>query len=282
MVSSSLLRPRDADAVRAELRAVRAKLGVPLVFGGEVTEGSLLISELVGARTAGLRGLHVPSGYGLGGRVLAHRRPGVITDYASDRSITHQFDKPVLAEGIRSIVAVPVIVQSDARAVLYAAVRDRHPLGVRAVDAMVQAGRRLAAEFAVRDEVDRRMRLLASAQTQMAGSVAELEELRAVYAELRDVASATDDPALRTRLRALSHRLGALGGGAPEPTVSLSSRETDVLAQVALGCSNAEASRRLSLLPETVKSYLRNAMRKLGANTRHEAVVIARLHGLLP
>ncbi|MEU2286084.1 helix-turn-helix transcriptional regulator [Streptomyces sp. NPDC013178] len=50
-------------------------------------------------------------------------------------------------------------------------------------------------------------------------------------------------------------------------------RERDVLAQVALGCNNAEAGRKLSLLPETVKSYLRSAMRKLGASARFEAVV---------
>ncbi len=62
----------------------------------------------------------------------------------------------------------------------------------------------------------------------------------------------------------------------------VSPRELDVLAQVALGCSNAEAGRRLSLLPETVKSYLRSAMRKLGASTRFEAVVAARRQGLLP
>ncbi|WP_432196152.1 response regulator transcription factor [Streptomyces sp. bgisy027] len=47
-------------------------------------------------------------------------------------------------------------------------------------------------------------------------------------------------------------------------------------------CNNAEVGRRLSLLPETVKSYLRSAMRKLGAGTRFEAVVAARRQGLLP
>ncbi|MBT2675680.1 response regulator transcription factor [Streptomyces sp. ISL-14] len=62
----------------------------------------------------------------------------------------------------------------------------------------------------------------------------------------------------------------------------LSPRELYVLAQVALGCSNTEVGRRLSLLPKTVKSYLRNAMRKLGASTRFEAVVAARRQGLLP
>src|SRR5947207_6307396 len=95
-----VLRPRDADAVRAELRTLRAALDVPLAFGGEVTGGTLVISELLGTRTSGLRGLNVPAGSGLGGRVIADLRPKLVGDYASARTITHQFDRPVLAEGI--------------------------------------------------------------------------------------------------------------------------------------------------------------------------------------
>jgi DNA-binding CsgD family transcriptional regulator len=36
------------------------------------------------------------------------------------------------------------------------------------------------------------------------------------------------------------------------------------------------------MLPETVKSYLRNAMRKLGTHTRMETVAAARRAGFLP
>jgi DNA-binding CsgD family transcriptional regulator len=88
-------------------------------------------------------------------------------------------------------------------------------------------------------------------------------------------------------LRAVSDTLVRLMGG-PEETVAadsapaLSPRELDVLSYVALGCTNGEAAQRLSLRPETVKSYLRSAMTKLGAHTRHEAVVRARRCGLLP
>jgi LuxR family transcriptional regulator, regulator of acetate metabolism len=77
----------------------------------------------------------------------------------------------------------------------------------------------------------------------------------------------------------LAKRL-ARGGSSPE--VTLSPRELDVLAQIALGCTNAEAAQRLSLKPETVKSYLRSATAKLGARTRHEAVSKARRSRLLP
>jgi DNA-binding NarL/FixJ family response regulator len=55
-----------------------------------------------------------------------------------------------------------------------------------------------------------------------------------------------------------------------------------VLALVAVGCGNAEAGQRLGLRPETVKSYLRNAMSKLGTHSRMETVVAARRGGYLP
>ncbi|UPT45525.1 helix-turn-helix transcriptional regulator, partial [Streptomyces sp. WAC00303] len=64
--------------------------------------------------------------------------------------------------------------------------------------------------------------------------------------------------------------------------VRLAPREVDVVACVAAGATNAAAAQRLGLRPETVKGYLRSAMRKLGAHTRLEAVVAARRAGLLP
>jgi DNA-binding CsgD family transcriptional regulator len=51
---------------------------------------------------------------------------------------------------------------------------------------------------------------------------------------------------------------------------------------VAAGATNAAAADRLGVSAETVKAYLRSAMRKLGARTRGEAVVAARRVGLLP
>ena len=70
--------------------------------------------------------------------------------------------------------------------------------------------------------------------------------------------------------------------GRPAPDNPLSPRELDVLALVAVGCGNAEVGRRLGLLPETVKSYLRSAMSKLGTHSRMETVVAARRGGFLP
>jgi DNA-binding CsgD family transcriptional regulator len=74
----------------------------------------------------------------------------------------------------------------------------------------------------------------------------------------------------------------ALAGGPDPDAPRLARREIDVLSQVALGCSNQAVAQRLSLGPETVKSYLRSAMRKLDAHSRHEAVATARRLGIIP
>nr|WP_241266631.1 helix-turn-helix transcriptional regulator [Streptomyces scabichelini] len=96
------------------------------------------------------------------------------------------------------------------------------------------------------------------------------------------MAQQVPDDDLRGQLLDAAGRLAGPSAAHSAPGPRLSPRELDVLTQVALGCNNAEAGRRLSLLPETVRSYLRSAMRKLGAGTRFEAVVAARRQGLLP
>jgi DNA-binding CsgD family transcriptional regulator len=177
VAGSPLLRPRDADALRAELRRVAEESGMPLTFGGEVHDHTLLLTEFIGTRSSGM-------------------------------------------------------------------LRDAHLAG-------------------------------------MTGGGAVSEEVREVHAQLRRLAAdPSAPPALRAQLRVLGARL--TGGRPSGPAAALSAREIDVLAQVALGCTNAQAAKRLSLKPETVKSYLRSATAKLDAHTRHEAVAKARRARLLP
>ncbi|MET9814782.1 MULTISPECIES: LuxR C-terminal-related transcriptional regulator [unclassified Streptomyces] len=281
--TDTALRPDDGDAFRQALRSLHQRSSIPVVFGGQVRENVLKLSQFIGARTAALRGLDVRTETGLGGRVLASARPAAVSDYGADRSITHDYDGPVLAEGIRSVVAVPVVVAGAVRGVLYGATRGATPLGDRATDEVVDASRRLAGEVAVRDEVDRRLQLMRVAQSEPVGERFMVEEIRELHAELRLLAQAVQDDELRARLGAASRRLAALGAAPkPEPVSPLSPRELDVLAQIALGCTNAEAGDRLGLRAETVKAYLRSAMRKLDVGTRFAAVVTARRRGLLP
>ncbi|GAA5083849.1 helix-turn-helix transcriptional regulator [Nocardia iowensis] len=283
MSNTALLRPRDADALRAEIRWVASAAEVPVAFGGEVHGDALLLSEFVGTLTNGLRGLSVVRTSGLGGRVMDSGRPASVADYVNTSTITHHYDGPVSGEGLRSIAAVPVIVDKRSRAVLYAATRGASPLGDRTVDLVVRAGRRLATEITLRDEVDRRLRLLETTTPSPDTAPAVAEELRDIHAELRGMARSADDEELRGRLHTVCERLTrVMVGDSPPDAPRLSRRELDVLSQIALGCTNQEAAQRLSLRPETVKSYLRNAMTKLDAHSRYEAVVTARRHGLLP
>lgn len=283
---TSTLRADDRAALRAALREVRRQTGLPVAFGGEVSGGTLRLTELLGMRTNGLRNLDVCSGAGLGGRVIAEGRPGGVDDYGQAQEITHEYDRPVLAEGIWSVAAVPVTVRGAPRAVMYAATRERHGLGDRVKAFLARAGQNLAEELTIRHEVERQLAMsesLSAATRPEVGNLAQLEEVRIVHTELRAIAQSLPDDELRGRLYAACRRLARLGAddATDNPTVGLSPRETDVLAQVSLGCSNAEAARHLALRAQTVKSYLYSAMRKLDAHTRHEAVVRARrLHQL--
>jgi two-component system response regulator DesR len=70
--------------------------------------------------------------------------------------------------------------------------------------------------------------------------------------------------------------VGAVTASGHEQSGSpMSPRELEILRQLADGQSNAEIGARLYLAPDTVRTYLRRAMQKLGARTRTEAVATA-------
>lgn len=277
----------EAVEMRTALLTLRRATGLPVAFGGMLHDTrQVRIAELNGTATSALRGLAICIGNGLGGKSIALQRPCAVTDYRQARHITHEYDAAVAAEGLRSVVAVPVIVRRRVRGVLYGALRDPLPMGERAFDAAVAAARDVEQALVVRDEVQR---LLAVTREPVYGRPEAWEEVREAHSELRALAPRIVDAGLRGELHAVCGRLAGAGGGAggrhdhrEQRAVTLTPREVDVLACVAAGSTNAAAAERLGLRPETVKGYLRAAMRKLGAHTRLEAVVAARRAGLLP
>ena len=62
---------------------------------------------------------------------------------------------------------------------------------------------------------------------------------------------------------------------ATERIPALSTREREILGLLANGHSNPEIAARLFISPETVRTHVRNAMSKLEADTRTQAVAIA-------
>ncbi|MGV9910261.1 helix-turn-helix transcriptional regulator [Streptomyces tendae] len=270
----------DAAQIRSALVRLRRTTGLPVAFGGLVESGrrQVRISELSGTATTALSALAVTAGNGLGGRAVALSRPCAVTDYSVSRQISHEYDLPVAAEGLRSVLAVPVVVRRRVRGVLYGALRSAQPLGDRTLSAAVAAARDAEQALVLRDEADELLTAAAPAPGPADGTA--WEQVREAHAALRALAPRITDPALRDELLRACGLLVA--GDGPVPGPRLAPREVDVLACVAGGATNGEAAERLGVGPETVKSYLRSAMRKLGARTRTEAVASARRTGWLP
>jgi PAS domain S-box-containing protein len=61
----------------------------------------------------------------------------------------------------------------------------------------------------------------------------------------------------------------------------LTNREREILGLLAAGTTTADMARRLFISPTTVRNHVRNILRKLGAHSRLEAVVLAMKHRVL-
>lgn len=276
----------EAELVANAVRELARRTRFPVAFGGLIEEGVVSVTSIVGARTRSLDGLRVRPERGLGGRAMMELRPRMTSDYGSSRQITHDYDVFVLGEGLRTLLALPIVVQGRSRGVLYAGAWDQEQVGGVTTAPAMQVAQSVAEELRIRDEVQRRLQT--AAPTAQTVAPRQREELRESFAELRSIAASVDDVELRARLAQVERRLVTLAGDTappatgPVPTVHLSPRETDVLACAALGSTNAEIAAQLGLREGTVKAYLGTAMSKLDASTRHAAVTKARRAGVLP
>lgn len=271
MTSSGQLALATSPLIAGALQALQRATGLPVTMGGPVTAGSraLVIDQLRGTATRSLQHLRVDTGAGLGGKAVALARPSTVSDYLSAQGITHKYDRAVAPEQLRAIVALPIRVGKTTRAVLYAATRESITFGDRVLRAAGSVATRLERDIEVEEEVRRRL----------AGPPASIPHDQAdLRAELLAIAGSLQDEAAREQLLAVCERLHPV----PTPTSGLlTPREVDVLRLAAEGCTNDEIADRLGLLPNTVKSYLKHAMRKLGAANRVQAANRARAAGLL-
>ena len=186
-----------ASAVGELVRRTR----FPVAFGGLEHGDAVHVTSIVGARTHSLDGLVVHAGRGLGGRALVEKRPRLALDYRSSRSITHDYDRAVLGEGISTLFAVPVMVGARARGVALLRLVGAVPRRRRRREARVR-GRRRAVDRAAGARRGRAAARRHAARTSTATGMAPAarEELRESYAELRSIAAGRRGPALRDRL----------------------------------------------------------------------------------
>ena len=276
----------EADLLARAVADFSTRTGFPVAFGGFAPTDAIEVTSIVGARTPNINGLVVRATRGLGGKALVERRPRLAIDYRSSRTITHDYDRAILVEGIATLFAMPVVVAGRSRGVLYGGSWGQKAVDQKVARSAFDVAAELATELRIRDEVERRLAVVPPPAETPALASAAREELRGAYAELRSIAAVVDDPNLRDRLTQLEHRLKELSRSNAEVSehveAHLSPRELDVLSCAALGSTNAEIASTLRLKEVTVKSYLQSAMSKLDASTRHAAVARARRAGMLP
>ena len=271
----------DEEAVRAALSSLKNATGIPVtMYGTLLADNRLQITQWVGLRTPALQNLIIDAGVGVGGRVVSTRRAVGVTDYARANTISHENDRAMQDEGLHSIVAVPVIVQREIRGVLYVGVHSPVRLGDKVIEEVTMTARSLEQDLAVNSAMRHADGAKGAAARGNVMNGAEWEQIRSTHSKLRMLANRVEDDDVRRELEMLCDQM--VSPVRVKQSTKLSARELDVLSCVALGHTNIEAAEEMGIGAETVKSYLRSVMRKLGAHTRYEAVNAARRIGALP
>jgi signal transduction histidine kinase len=165
------------EALRATLDLI-AQDGDIAWIGEPAAEGGLVLRTVRGDLTGQLRGLLVPPGLGLTGKVHRLGAPAWVNDYFGAADITHTFDRQIRDEGVTRLLAVPVV-------------RDQQLYGVLAVGARHAgefAGR--AVEHASKVASQAGLAIAVAERARLAREAAVHEERSRVAAELHDTVGA--------------------------------------------------------------------------------------------
>ena len=272
----------DDEAIRSALTTLKNSTSIPVtMYATLLADNRLQITQWVGLRTPALQNLIMEPGTGVGGRVVSTRRPVGVSDYVRANIISHENDQVMQDEGLHSLLAVPVIVRREIRGVLYVGVHSPVRLGDKVIEEVTMTARCLEQDFAVNSALRQfEASVPATPRSNRSMNGAEWEQVRSTHSKLRMLANRVDDDNMRKEIEVLCGQM--VSPVRVKQSTRLSARELDVLSCVALGHTNVEAAEEMGIGAETVKSYLRSVMRKLGAHTRYEAVNAARRIGALP
>lgn len=166
-------------AMRRIVATVPTVCGADTAWVGE-PEGpdEIVLRHPLNVRTDRVDGLVVPVGCGLGGQVLVERTPKWVRDYQHAQSITHHFKSVVEAEGMSSMIAVPMVYENRLLGVLYGSNRYAASYDDRATQLFEQAAARAAAAVVVAE------------RARHAAEIAVHEERRRVALDLHDTVGA--------------------------------------------------------------------------------------------
>jgi DNA-binding NarL/FixJ family response regulator len=309
------------DILRQTTRLLTDEYGFDLSWIAEPTDGGALISHVSGNRTDAFQGIVLLNGLGLGGKVYASGNVTWVDDYLLSSEITHDYDEPVASEALHRMIGAPIIAGDRNFGVLLGGHRNDGSWGTRSADLVRDVAQRCAEALFLAERVraateaavheDRRRTVLAIHDTVEA-------TLTSIAAKLREAGPIShNDDAIRQRLRAIECQAEEATAGLRKTIhgllaapvvlwpdgaersvdasqnaaassenrscrgVTIAKREYDVLCRVAIGETNSEIAAAMNLSCNTIKTYLRNVMSKLGARNRVEAIVHAKEMGLL-
>ncbi|WP_374455944.1 response regulator transcription factor [Nocardioides sp.] len=241
------------------------------------------VTQLLGARTNSSNNLIIQRGNGLGGKALEVGRPVSVSSYLNASGITHVYDHAVRPECLETVAALPLMVDGVPRVLIFLAARTQVGLGDRWFDSFGPVLKDMRREIEISDEVARRLGDLKSAQQTESATALSRGDLIDIARELTELALRIEDDEVRSRVEAVSKRVAPAAGRAMSHEVAmvLRDRELEVVRLVAQGMSNREIAEALNLQQNTIKSYLKTAMRKLHASNRVQAIVEAKRLGLI-
>lgn len=254
-----------ARALKQLPHDVLSEIGVEVAFVGHVEDDEgMALRNLAGTRTPLLQDLRVRSGRGMGGAAMLTGQPQSASDYATDRTFTHDFDRQVLGEGLGAVLAVPILFGETFLGVVYGGMRGPHVFGDVAVENLERLARRAGAQLHVSGQV--KAQVQAAVQEERSRMAVELHDslgamLFSIGAEVRDLhGDPTTSPSLAARLERIQDQLRDAGTALRE---SLTALRSDIPAAV---------------LPASLRSDCRAFERRTG--TRARTIVLGELPAL--
>jgi signal transduction histidine kinase len=229
-------------ALQHVVERVRQATGADVGVVGQLEDDDVAVLRFwSGTQRPGLHDLIVPTGFGLGGKVLASLRPVLLEDYCAASTITHHFDAPVREEGLRSTAAVPLVSGGIPAGIVYAALRHAGHFGDQAISelqriadgagAALQVNRCATAMIEARVWDDRRRTAV-----QLHDSVgAMLFGIGAAVGDLRSEAGLS--PGLLSRLTAIQEQVADAASALRQALDVLS--ETPIDRELATGVQSA-------------------------------------------
>ncbi|MFG1667733.1 GAF domain-containing sensor histidine kinase [Streptomyces sp. Y7] len=243
------------EALRRALTLLAGDSEVAWAARPGLTE-ELSIEQLIGQRTGILRALRVPPGTGLTGKVHRSGRAEWVDDYFTSAEITHTFDRHMSTEGVRRLLAVPLVRDGESLGVLAVGPRRDGAFGDREVErasavatqaalaVSIAERARLSREIAVHEE---RRRLAADLHDSVG---ALLFAIGSGMADLADAAGA--DPDLRARLDRLRSQAADATTALRESLRTLRSSPAALALGVALHADCAAFADRTGIRAELV------------------------------